>query len=165
MLFLGFSIGSWASIPAASPTDITAWHKYSNDQYSFKLRYPPDYAVVYPRGQLEPPPLFRIWFKEASMVKSPIAEREPPQLAIDVYENASQQTLDAWLASSGVLRNLTRPHQQTVDIGGVPGFRVTDMTMLAPNTFYYVARGPFIYRFTPLGMLSDQIFATVRFIG
>ena len=164
MLFLGFSIGLCASMPAASATDVSAWHKYSNDQYSFELRYPPDYAVVYPRGQLEPPPLFRVWFKEASMVKSPIAEREPPQLAIEVYENASQQTLDAWLASSGMLRNLTQPFQQTVDIGGVHGLRVRGMTMLAPDTFYYVARGPFIYRFTPLGRSTEEILATVRFI-
>jgi len=164
VLFLGFNIGSCASIMAASATDVTAWQKYSNDRYSFELRYPPDYAVVYPGGQLKPPPLFRVWFKEASMIKSPIAEREPPQFAVDVYQNESQQPLDAWLASSGLLRNLMRPLQQTVEIGGMRGLRATGMTMLAPNTFYYIARGPFIYRFTPLGRLSEQILATVRFI-
>ena len=164
VLFLGFNIGSCASMPTASATDVTAWQKYSNHRYSFELRYPPDYAMVYPRGQLEPRPLFRVWFKEASMVKSPIAEREPPQFAVDVYQNESQQTLDAWLASSGLLHNLTRPLQQTVDIGGMQGLRVTGMTMVAPNTFYYVARGPFVYRFTPLGRLSEEILATVRFM-
>ena len=151
-------------MPTASATDITAWQKYSNDRYSFELRYPPDYAAVYPRGQLTPQPLFRVWFKETSMVKSPIAEREPPRFAVDVYQNESQQSLEAWLTSSRMLRNLTRPLQQTVDIGGVQALRVTSMTMVAPNTFYYIAQGHFIYRFTPLGRLSEEILATVRFI-
>jgi hypothetical protein len=104
-----------------------------------------------------------VWFKETSLVNSPIADREPPQFAVDVYDNASQRTLDAWLAGSGVNRNFARATQQAVQVGGVHGLRLTDQTLLAPNTFAFVARGPFVYRFTPLGGLSAQMLATVRF--
>jgi hypothetical protein len=62
-----------------------------------------------------------------------------------------------------VTRNFARVTRQAVQVGGLEGLRLTDQTLLAPNTFYYVARGPFVYRFTPLGGLSSQMLATVRF--
>jgi hypothetical protein len=155
--------GTCAATVATPTVDLTTWRVYRNVQYSVELHYPPDYAAVKPRDQLQPPPLLRVWFKEASLVNSPIADREPPQFAIDVYDNGSQQTLDAWLAGSGVTRNFARATRQAVEVGGVQGLRLTDQTLLAPNTFYYVARGPFVYRFTPLGGLSSQMLATVRF--
>jgi hypothetical protein len=162
VLLLASSIGSHAAIVAASTVDVTGWRVYRNEQYSLELRYPPDYAIVQPHNQLQPSPLFRVWFKEANLVTSPIADREPPQFAVDVYDNASQQPLDAWLAGSGVTRSLTRPTQEAVQVGGVNGIRLTDQMMLAPNTFYYVARGSFVYRFTPLGGLSGEMLGTVR---
>lgn len=162
-IFLLASKVACAATVAASTVDLTGWQAYRNDQYSVELRYPPDYAAVKPRNQLRPAPLFRVWFKEASLVNSPIADREPPRFAVDVYDNATRQTLDAWLAGSGVTRNFSRMTQQAVEVGGVQGLRVTDQTLLAPNTFYYVARGPFVYRFTPLGGLSGEMLATVQF--
>jgi hypothetical protein len=152
-----------ASNVVASAVDVTGWRVFRNEQYSFELRYPPDYAIIQPRNQLLPSPVFRVWFTAASLVNSPTVDREPPQFAVDVYDNASQQPLDAWLTSNEVTRNLTRPTEERVRVGGVNGVRLTDQTMLAPNSSYYVARGPFVYRFTPLGGLSGEMLATVRF--
>ena len=148
--------------PAAS-ADLGTWPTYRNDQYGFELRYPPDYAIVQPRQRPQLAPLFRVWFKEAALASSPIADREPPQFAVDVYDNASQRPLDTWLVTSGAARDLARVAREAVQVGGVQGLRLTDQMMLAPNTFYYVARGPFVYRFTPLGRFSDQMLASVRF--
>jgi hypothetical protein len=72
VLLLASSIGSCAATVAAPTVDPTGWRAYRNDQYFIELRYPPDYAVVKPRDQLlRPQHLFRVWFKEASLVNSP----------------------------------------------------------------------------------------------
>jgi hypothetical protein len=52
---------------------------------------------------------------------------------------------------------------EVVQVGGADGIRLTDQTLLAPNSFYYVARGPFVYRLTPLGGLSSEMLETVLF--
>jgi len=80
-----------------------------------------------------------------------------------VYDNASRQPLDSWLAASGATRTLARAAREAVTVAGTPAIRLTDQALLAPNTFYYVARGRFVYRFTPLGGRSDEMLATVRF--
>jgi hypothetical protein len=35
---------------------------------------------------------------------------------------------------------------------------------LAPNAFYYVAAGPYVYRFTPLGPSGDKILKSVTLL-
>jgi hypothetical protein len=76
-----------------------------------------------------------VWFKEANLVNSTIADRAPPQFAIDVCDNASRQALDAWLAGSGGTRNFARVTRQGVQVGGLEELRLTDQTLLALNTF------------------------------
>jgi hypothetical protein len=163
MLFLACNLGTSVAVAAAPGAETAGWRVYRNNDYFIELLYPPDYAIVQARDQLQPPPLLRVWFKKASMVNSPIAEREPPTLALDVYEKPLQEPLDAWLSGSGLLRNFTRLVKEPVELGGAEGVRVVEQTMAAPNTFYYVARGPYVYRFTPLGGPSDEMLATVRF--
>jgi hypothetical protein len=159
LLILVANVGSYAATDTHK-VDVGDWRIYRNEQYSLELRYP---SGLLPHNGLQPPPLFRVWFKPASLVNSPIADREPPQFAVDVYDNASQQPLDTWLTGSGVARNLARPNEEVVRVGGIAGIRLTDQTLLAPNTYYFVARGPFVYRLTPLGGLSGEMLETVRF--
>ena len=147
--------------PSLPAPDVSTWAVYQNDQYGLTLRYPPDYAIVPPGDQPQPPPTFRVWFQEAALKDSPVASRLPPQFAVDVYENASRQSLDGWLAA---MPNVTRFSRDRATVGEVEGVRLTNQALVAPNVFYYVARGPFVYRFTPLGAFSDQMLATVSFI-
>jgi hypothetical protein len=157
------SPGSTAPTPALPSADLAGWHVYRNDRYAFELRYPPDYVIVSPRLEIQPAPLFRVWFQEASLANSPIAEYELPRFTVDIYDNASQQPLDTWLTTSGVTRNLVRVAREPAEVGGIQGVRLESQVMLAPGTFYFVARGPFVYRFTPFGRFSGQVLATVCF--
>ena len=62
-----------------------------------------------------------------------------------------------------MVRTMERFTSEPVEVGGVKGVRLTDRALLAPNVFCYFARGPFIYRFTPLGIHSDKMLSTVKF--
>jgi hypothetical protein len=149
--------------PHGPPVDNPNWQVYRNDPYRFELRYPPGYAIMPPGDQPQPAPLLRIWFQETGLLGSPIASLQPPPFAIDVYDNPLRQSLDAWLASSGVVRTIKRFTSKPIDVGGVVGVRLTDQALIAPNVFCYVARGPFVYRFTLLGTHSNQMLSTVKF--
>ena len=163
-LLVASGVGWAAAAPAASADDISGWQVYRSEQYFFELRFPPDFVAIAPSNQLRPQPIFRVWFKQASMANSPIADREPPQLAIDVYDNPMRQTLDVWLAENGFIRNFARAARQSANVGGIDGLHLTDQALSAPNSYYFAARGLSVYRFTPLGALSDRMLATVRFI-
>jgi len=153
--------GTAPTAPSQIAPDLSTWLTYTNPQYALALQYPPTHKVVELENQLQPAPIFRAGFLPTSLIRP--TGLEPPLFAIDVYANASQVSLDAWLASSGATTSLRRPVQDTVQVGAVPGIRLVDQTLLAPNTFYYVARGSLVYRFTPLGTHSDEILKTVRF--
>jgi hypothetical protein len=147
--------------PSPQAPDVSQWLTYSNQQYGVSLRYPPSYKVVVPSNPLQPPPLFRVGFQLVSLTNP--AGPEPPQFAIDVYDNASGQSLDQWLSTSGVVVSYGTSSRDAVQIGGVNGVRIAYQTLMAPNTFNYVARGAFVYRFTPMGTYSDQMLDTVQF--
>jgi hypothetical protein len=144
--------------PAGAP-DLSTWLPYSNQQYGVALRYPPTYTIVQLTNPLQPAPIFRVGFQLASLTNP--AGPEPPLFEIDVYDNASQQALDAWLASNVVSRGTAT--NTAVQVGGQSGIEVAYQVLLAPDTFYYVARGSFVYQFTPLGTYSDTMLSTVQF--
>ena len=141
-----------------STPDLSTWLTYTNPLYGVTLRYPSIYKVVVLQEQLQPAPIFRVGMQPASLTNP--SGMEPPMFAIDVYDNASHASLDAWLASRVSLGTATR---DAIQVGGENGIRIAYQTLLAPNTFYYVARGSFVYRFTPLGTYSDDMLKTVRF--
>jgi hypothetical protein len=144
--------------PSQPGPDLSTWLSYSNQQYGVALRYPPNYSVGQPTNQLQPAPIFRVGFQLGPFTPaSPL----PPLFAIDVYNNTSQQSLDAWLASNVV--SLGTATRTMVQIGGQSGIEIAYQALLAPNTFYYVARGSFVYRFISVGTYSDTMLGTVQF--
>lgn len=149
--------------PAVQPAQgVESWPVYRLDEYGVTLRHPPGVVTV-PSG--DRPALtarFRVWFQPSSIAESPLAAVAPPPLALDVFDNPAGESLDDWLGRSGAVPQV-RFGRERAEVGGVPAVRVTGSLQLAPNVFYYVARGAFIYRFTPLGPLGDQMLASVSF--
>jgi hypothetical protein len=143
------------SQPPSSPP--STWLTYVNQQYGFTFSYPREYVVIQPAPDPRQTAVFRIWFQDASLANAPM---EPPKFAADVYENAVGLTLDAWLAA---VANPSRYDRETVQVGGNQGVRVRDRANLIPGVFYYIARNGFVYRFTPIGQLADEMVATVTF--
>lgn len=153
--------GLTPALSSQSASDLSTWSTYANRRFELTLRYPPDYAATEIDTPSLPARVLRLALQPVSL-RNPTG-LEPPAFAVDVYDNVSRQSLSAWLTGSGLVAGMRRPTQDAVQVGGVPGVRVIDQILLAPNTFYFVARGQFIYRFTPLGPYSDQILDTVRF--
>jgi hypothetical protein len=149
--------------PVPPGADQSGWLTYANAQYGFTLRYPPTLATVQLKSDFRPVPVIRLGFFERTMINSPILDREIPRLGIDVYDNASRASLDSWLEASGLLGTVVGLVRDQIELGGVPGIRLAARAQLFPNVFYFVARGPFVYRFTPVGADSDEMLATVRF--
>jgi hypothetical protein len=144
--------------PSQSSPDLSTWLTYANQQYGVTLKYPSTYKVMVLQDQLQPAPIFRVGLQLASITRP--SGMETPQFAIDVFDNAAHASLDAWLASH---INLARTTRDAVQVGGENGIRIGYEILLAPNTFYYVARGSYVYRFTPLGLYSDDMLKTVQF--
>jgi hypothetical protein len=156
----GAPIGGGPGSPS-QPSDISTWLTYANPQYGVSVQYPRDYKVSALNDQIQPAALSRVGFQLASLTRP--TGMEPPEFAIDVFANTAGAALDSWLASSGATAQFRRPAQDAITIGGVDGIRIIEQTLVAPNTFYYVARGPYVYRFTPLGRHSEEMLKTVRF--
>jgi hypothetical protein len=146
-----------------NPPATASWQVYRNDQLGFEVGYPPSIMPFVATDPLVPPLLFHLSFQEVQL-GSMLAGLAPPQFAVDVYDNPGQASLNTWLLafSAGGTPPLTT--QEAIQIGGTPGVRLTLMTQLAPNVVYYVARGRYVYQFTPLGASTDQMLATVHFL-
>jgi hypothetical protein len=91
------------------------------------------------------------------------ANLEPPQLAIDVYENPQGLSLRDWVRSKGWL-------SADADItvirleGAAEGLRIAERSLLAPNEFYYYTTGKHVYRLVPLGQTGQDILSTFQII-
>lgn len=156
------------STPSGSPPElageIASWQVYRNEDYGLELRYPEKYVLQQPGGEPQPRPALRLWFGEEIAADSPVAGRVPPLFAVDVYDNPEQQDLRDWLEATGVRvqpgRRTLTPHE----VASREGLVLALSAQLAPNTFYYVAAGPYVYRFTPLGPDGGEILETVNLL-
>lgn len=152
-----------ASATSQLPAGHEGWRTYLLDEYRLELRHPPDFVVMPSGDRPAFVTRFRVWFQPSTIANSPVGGLSPPPLALDIFDNPRGEALDAWLGRPGAVPQ-ARFGRQPVTVGGVAAIRVTGSLQLAPNVFYYVARGPYIYRFTPLGLVGEQILATVSFL-
>ena len=139
----------------------TAWLTYTNQTYHFSIAYPNTYVLLdqaSAQDQAQVKRVFQVRFQDQRIAASPIAHMEPPQFQIEVFDNTATLALGRWVEDHRM-----NGERADVKIGGQPGLRVTLMTMMAPNQFYYVAQGPYVYRLTPLGPFSEQMLASFSF--
>jgi hypothetical protein len=153
----------WPALAVGQTSPTEGWSTYQLAQYGVSLRHPADVVTVPPGGSLVLPPRFRVWLQSTAIANSPVAGAAPPLLALDVFDNPTGESLETWLGRPGAVPQ-ARFGREPFEVGGLPAIRVTGSLQLAPSVFYYVARGAYIYRFTPLGLVGEQMLGTVSFL-
>jgi hypothetical protein len=147
-----------ASNPAPSAVP-ASWLSYSSQQFGFSIDYPDLYVVV-DQGNLPqdlPSVVGRVQFQDKALASSPTANLQPPQFLIDVFENKDSLVLEDWLAA-----NERRGTAQASAVGNASGYVVRLQTLQAPNQFYFVSQGQYVYRLVPLGQYSDQMLQSFK---
>jgi hypothetical protein len=148
-----------APSPAASPAGPVSWLSYTSQQFRFSISYPDTYLVV-DQGNLPqdvPNVVGRVQFQDKALASSPTANLQPPQFLIDVFENKQSLVLEDWIAA-----NERRAAPQAATIGNASGYLVQLQTMQAPNQFYFVSQGQYVYRLIPLGQHSQQMLQSFK---
>lgn len=150
------SIGGQPASPAPdnAPTP-TQWLTYTDQVFGFSISYPDTYVILDKPSSPETPPagmVHQVRFQDKHLASGATADLEPPQFRIEVFDNAAGASLDQWLSDHQVTGTRT-----PAPIGKQQGVQVSLNTMMAPNQFYYLAHGSYIYRLTPLGQYGIQM--------
>jgi hypothetical protein len=137
---------------------------YTNAAYRFSLEYPADFTLLeLTDGQLEgliPLPLAGYRFMNPQAAASDIAELEPGDLEVRVYDSLKATSLKEWLAASGLGgEGLTT---QEFDTTSVSGLKVCLSTMVFPGCSYLVLDGQWVYQLIPVNQAGEAMFNTFQ---
>lgn len=141
------------------------WRTYTDKAYGFSIKYPDTLIVLRePKSQPVTTPRFvhRVRFQDKQLASAQTADLEPPQFSIEVLEHNGSAPLREWLRSNAQIGA-----DDTVELvhldGAEDGLRLRYAVQLAPNDFYYFARGKYIFRLTPLGLHGEEMLNSFRF--
>lgn len=140
------------------------WPTYRDKAYSFTIRYPKTFVILREPTRQSEAALHvrhRVRFQDKQLAAGQTAAIEPPQFSIEVLENERSLSLRDWLASAVHVGAEDSVEPFHLD-GAGEGLRVRYAMQLAPNEFYYFARGKYIFKLTPLGQYSEQMLNSFR---
>jgi hypothetical protein len=147
-----------------SPTEATVqvptdWQRYRNAEYAFQIDYPPALVILdepEPFAAIAEQLLWRVRFQERSLAAGEFAQLEPAQFSVEVFANTPTLPLEQWLDQQPI-----QGQRSAQQIAGQPGYRLQASTLMAPNTFYFVAHGSFVYRLIPLSTEAEQMLGSL----
>ena len=140
------------------------WLTYTDQEYGFSLQYPDSYVIL-PEGtrgdNQQAAPLHVVRFQTKEIASGEMADVEPAQFAIEIYQRPASIGLRDWIQTSRFApQNATF---EAVELAGAQeGLKVTLQTLMAPNQFYYYATEKLIYRITPLGSYSAEMLTSFK---
>ena len=158
----------WAqtSGPSSAGSEAPAgWRTYVDKAYGFSIRYPETYIILRElkrKSVATPRVAHRVRFQDKQLASGQTANLEPPQFSIEVLENNGFKPLRDWLQSDIQIGADDSVEPVHLD-GAGEGLRVRNAMQLAPNDFYYFARGKYIFRLTPLGSHGEEMLNSFRF--
>lgn len=139
---------------------------YRDNNYQFSVDYFDNFVLRTPTpdqlAMFEPTPVASFRFLNPVIAASDLGDLEPADLEILVFAMEAEVTLDAWLATAGLLAtagNVAPPPFQTANVSGV---EVCTSTMIFPGCFYFVMGRNWIYRLTPATIEGEQMLETFR---
>lgn len=165
--------GSSAGVSGATDSGnvgdpLSHFQLYRSDLCHFQIGYPngtpadyvPQEGAVESQGAAT---VCRVAFQDRVLAQSDTAAFQPPMFLIEVFDRGnSTQTLEAWLQGQPMTGKNTATTEPTT-LSGVAGLKVTLMQEMAPNQFFYVAKGNYVYKLTPLGLYGNAMLGTFKF--
>jgi hypothetical protein len=138
---------------------------YSDTDYKFSVAYPADFIFrvqsAEKLAELKPRPLIVFVIQSPKAASSDIAELEPADLEIRIYEAAGTTTLDAWLNSVGLMAGSNAKPFKTTNVSGV---ELCASTMIAPGCSYFVMSNDRVYQLRPSSLEGENIIKSFKLL-
>ncbi|HEX8650641.1 MAG TPA: hypothetical protein VF708_07350 [Pyrinomonadaceae bacterium] len=140
------------------------WLTYTDKAYAFTIRYPKTFVILRElKSRTAATPQFRhrVRFQDKQLATGQTAALEPPQFSIEVLDKELSLSLRDWVAA--FVHIGAEDSVETFHLDGAgDGLRVRSAMQLAPNEFYYFARGKYIFKLTPLGQHGEEMLNSFR---
>lgn len=132
---------------------------YTDDTYKFAVEYPSDFTFLAPPADqltgLIPQPLAAFRFTNPQAASSDIAELEPADLEIRVYDAQGAVSLERWLDTTHLGGEGTT--SKAFETSHVSGLRVCAATMIFPGCSYLVIGADRIYQLIPVNLAGEEM--------
>jgi hypothetical protein len=142
---------------------LEGWQLYRDSRYDYQIHYPPSYVVVERAGGEPSDLLATVEFRDRHLVRAATAHLEPPQFAIEVFDNRARLPARKWLEAAGRLGGQQNVQVESIPLAGVVALRVSSPLLLAPNSFICLGRETSMFILTPLGEYAEEMLDTFRF--
>jgi hypothetical protein len=141
---------------------------YADSAYKFSVSYPADF-VSRPQpaeklAQLTPKPVASFSFLNPVSASSDVADLEPADLEVRVYDVEKLASLDSWLTSNGLLPADGSVAPKPFQTANVSGVQVCASTMIAPGCSYFVIVSGRVYQLTPATLAGEAMVKTFALV-
>jgi hypothetical protein len=139
---------------------------YTDDTYKFSVEYPSNFTFRVQTADklatLEPKPLTAFLFINPVAASSDIADLEPADLEIRVYDPKGATSLEQWLAS--VKLNGDGFSSKEFKTNNISGLKVCVSTMIFPGCSYFVMNNNRVYQLITVTLEGEDMFNSFTFV-
>lgn len=132
---------------------------YTDDTYKFAVEYPSDFKFLAPPAEkldgLIPLPLAAFRFTNPLAASSDIAELEPADLEIRVYDAMNVVSLEHWLDTTNL--GGEGATSTAFETSHVSGLKVCAAAMIFPACSYLVIGDQRVYQLIPVNLAGEEM--------
>lgn len=161
-------ISEASSTPNTQGSPSGVWVSYTNAAYKFGVSRPSDYQLqsrpAEKTAQLKPLPVAAWAFLSPEKIASDVADLEPPDLEIRVYDARGTASLENWLASAGLLPEGGGVSSKAFRMPDVSGLQLCASTMIFPGCSYFILGKDWGYQLITTSQVGEEMFRTFTLI-